>query len=265
MPSIITKKLAFNSAEQFKESFSEASPTIAYIALGNHVPYANESSPDSIVETVATEKDVWDKIIAAKRVTGSDVQLVIPRINWTANTKYKNYDDRVNFSDLFTSNTSLNVKPMYVFTSERKVYKCVSNNNSANSTVEPTGDYNTSNGNIGTADGYLWKYMFSVTPSNKFLTSDWIPAPISTSILDFGVDSTGVVDGEITKIVVENKGENYRQASNIKVDTYSSGQTSLKLTNTALTIEIFSIPTLTNLKNMLISGAGIPVSLCMVK
>ena len=260
MPSIVTKKIAFNSAEQFKESFSEASPTIAYISLGNHVPYANESSPDSIVETVATEKTVWENMFAAKRVTGNDVQLVIPRYNWTANTKYKNYDDTTIFSELFTANTSQNVRPMYVFTSERKVYKCVSNNNSANSTVEPTGDYNTSNGNIGTADGYFWKYMFSVTPSNKFLTSDWIPIPTSTSALDFSVDSTGVVDGEITKIVITNTGQNYRQAANIKVDAYASGQTNVKLTNTSLVLEIFSIPTLANLKNMTISGAGIPLA-----
>lgn len=260
MASIVTKKIALNSAEQFKESFSEPSPTIGYIGIGNHVPYANEASPDSIVETVASEKLVWDNMFAAKRITGNDVQLVIPRFNWTANTRYRNYDDTINFSDLFISNTSQNLRPMYVITSERNVYKCVSNNNSANSTVEPTGDFNTSNGNIGTADGYFWKYMFRVTPSNKFLTPEWIPVPTSTSALDFGVDSTGVVDGEITNIIITSSGENYRQASNIKVDTYSSGQTSLKLTNTSLVLEIFSIPTLSNLKNMTISGAGIPLS-----
>ena len=259
MPSIVTKHTAFNSAEQFKESFSESSPTIAYISIGNHIEYANESSPDPIVETVATEKTVWDNMIAAKRVTGNDVQLVIPRYNWTANTKYKNYDDTAEFSNLFTANVSQNVRPMYVITSERNVYKCVSNNNSANSTSEPTGDFNTSNGNIGTADGYFWKYMFNITPSNKFLTSEWIPVPTSTSALDFSVNPTGVVDGEVTNIVVLNSGQNYRQASNIKVDTYSSGQTSLKLTNTALTLEIFSVPTLANLKNMIIAGTGIPI------
>ena len=260
MPSIATKKIAFNSAEQFKESFSEASPTVAYICLGNHVPYANESSPDSIVETTLTEKQVWDNMFAAKRITGNDVQLVIPRYNWTANTKYKAFDDRVQFSSLFTENTAQNVRPIYVYTSERNVYKCLSNNNSANSTTEPTGDFNTSNGNIGTADGYLWKYMFSVTPSNKFLTKEWIPAPTSTEALDFGVDATGVVDGELTAIIVTDKGLNYRQASNIKVDAYASGQTVLKLTNTSLVLEIFSIPTLANLQNMIISGTGIPIS-----
>ena len=53
MAAITNKKLSFNTAEQFKESFSEANPTIAYVFVGNHVPYANEASPDSIVDTVS--------------------------------------------------------------------------------------------------------------------------------------------------------------------------------------------------------------------
>jgi len=258
MPSIITKKLAFNTAEQFKESFSEDSPTIAYVCLGNHTEYANEASPAAIVETVSTDRLVWDNIFAGKRITGNDVQLVIPRYNWSSNSKYRAFDDTIEFSDLFKSNSSQNLNPIYVITSTRNVYKCVSNNNSALSTVEPTGDYVTSNGNIATADGYIWKYMFNVTPFNKFLTPEWIPAPTNTSALDYNVDPLNVVDGELTSIIVTNRGTNYRQASNIKVNGFTSGQTTVKLSNTALVLEIFSIPSISNLTNMLISGSGIP-------
>jgi len=257
MSSVIFKKLPFNNAEQFKESFSEANtPTIAYVFIGNHIAYANESSPDSIVDTIASEKSIWDNMFAAKRVTGNDAQLVIPRVNWTANTKYRAYDDTIEVQQLFTTNTSQNLKPMYVFTTARNVYKCLSNNASANSTVEPTGDYATSNGNIATADGYIWKYMFNVTPSNKFLTNEYVPAPTSVEALDFNLNSSGVVDGELTSIIVTSSGQNYRQASNIRLNGFTSGQTVLKVTNTALTLEIFSIPSLANLSNMSISGTG---------
>ncbi len=258
MPSISTKKLSFHNAEQFKEGFFEANtPTVAYVFIGNHVPYANEASPDPIVDTVSTEKSVWDNMFAAKKVTGNDVELVIPRVNWTANTKYRQYDDTIEISTLVSSNTSQNLKPIYVITSGRNVYKCVSNSAGANSTVEPSGDYTTSNGNISTADGYLWKYMFNVKPSNKFLTDSWIPAPTSTSKLDYGVNSTGVVDGELTTIVVSANGTNYREASNIRVDGFGSSQTTITLSNTSLTLAIFGIPTLANLSNMAISGTGI--------
>jgi len=253
--------LRFNNTEQFKESFFEANtPTIAYVSIGNHIPYINEASPDSLVDTIASEKSVWDNIYAAKKVTGNDVELVIPRINWTANTKYRQYDDIIDAGSLLSANVSQNLKPMYVITSGLDVYKCVSNNASANSTVEPTGNYTTSNGNIGTADSYIWKYMYNVSPSNKYLTTSWIPAPTSTSALDYGVNVSGVVDGELSSITVINKGVNYRQASNIRVDGFTSGQTTIKLANTTLALAIFSIPVLSNLSNLSISGTGIPTN-----
>ena len=258
MPEISTKKLTYSKAAIWKKSIiqaSNASPVL-YIFIGNHVPYANEASPDSLVDTISTEKNTWDNIYAAKRVTGNDAELVIPKVTWTANTKYRQYDDTINIEDLLTSNTTQNLKPMYVITSARNVYKCLSNSASANSTVEPTGDYTTSNGNISTADGYVWKYMYNVKPSNKFLTDTWMPAPDTTDALDYGVSSTGVIDGELTSVVVTNNGSNYRQASNIRVDGFSTGQSTVTLSNTSLTLAIFSIPALANLANMSISGTG---------
>ena len=254
MPSTTTKQLSFNSAEQFKESFAEPDPTVGYVFIGNHVPYPNENTPPSIIESVADEKSAWDNMFAAKRVTGNDVELVIPRYNWAANVVYSQYDDVIPFSQLFETSNS---KPMYIITTARSVYKCISNNANSLSTIEPVGDFTTSNGNIATADGYIWKYMFNVKPSNKFLTSSWVPAPTSTDALDYGVSPTDVVDGELTQIVVTNKGQNYRQASNIRVDAFASGANTIRLTNIANTLAIFSIPSLANLANMSISGAGI--------
>lgn len=246
MTSVTTKKIPYISAVQFKESFFEPAPEIGYVFVGNHLPYANESSPNSIVDSVNDEKLTWENIIAAKKITGNDVELVIPKLSWTANTKYKQYDDLIDLDDLLTGNNSLNVKPMYIFTSERNVYKCLSNNSSANSTVEPTGDYTSSNGNIATSDGYIWKYMFNVKPSNKFLASDWIPAPTSTSQLDYNINPIGVVNGELTTIVVENTGSGFYENNVAVIPIFSTGCTRLTLANT------------TNVAaNMSVSGTGI--------
>ena len=257
MTSFTSKKLPFFSAAQFKESLSESAPAINYVFIGNHIPYANEASPDIISDTVSAEKTVWDNMYAAKRITGNDVEHVIPRINWTGNTKFHQYDDTITISDLISSNSSQNLQPMYVITTDRNVYKCISNNSSANSTVEPTGTYTTSNGNIGTSDGFIWKYMYNVTPSNKFLTTSWIPAPTSTDALDYGVNSSGVVAGELSNILIVNNGLNYRSVSNVRVNAFSSSQTKLMLANTSLILNLFNIPTLANLTNLSISGTGI--------
>ena len=244
-----SKKLALSNAEKFKNSFSETSPSIQYIFLGGHTPYANESSPSSIVETISAEKLVWDNMFAAKRVTANDVEHVIPRINWTANTKYRHYDDTIRLTDLITANVTQNLKPMYVITSARDVYKCLSNNASANSTVEPTGDYTTSNGVISTADSYIWKYMFNVRSSNKFLTNDWIPTPTrsdtASTLTDYNLDDTGVVDGELTTVTISTGGTGYYH-NIVTVTAFGSGCTTLTLANT------------TNVAaNMSVSGTGI--------
>lgn len=244
-----SEKLALDNAEKFKSSFSDNSPAIQYIFIGNHTPYANESSPNSIAETIASEKSVWDAMFAAKRVTANDVEFVIPRVNWTANTKYRGYDDTILLTDLISANTQQNLKPFYVITSDRNVYKCLSNNASANSTVEPIGDYTTSNGTIATADGYIWKYMYNIRPSNKFLDANWIPVPTRSATAstetDYNLDSTGVVEGELTTVIVTNGGTGYRN-SVVTVNSFLTGCTILTLANT------------TNVAaNMSVSGTGL--------
>jgi len=246
MSAYTSKKLAFNNAEQFKESFYEPEPaTLGYIFLANHVSWPNEDAPPEATDTVYNEKTIWDNIYAGKRITGNDVELVIPRINWTANTNYQQYDDLALLSTMVTSNTTTGVGPIYVMNSERNVYMCLSNNVSANSTIEPTGKNISANGIIQTSDSYLWKYLYNIRPSNKFLTNNWIPAPVSTSKLDYDTSASIPVDGELSTIVVTNAGSGYIH-SQISVSPFTTGCTILAVSNT------------TNLvANMAVSGTGL--------
>lgn len=253
---VTTLKTRFNNAEQFKEKFSEALPTISYVFIGNHLQYRNESVPDDINDSLQDEKNVWNNMIAGKKITGNDVELVVPRVNWTTQTKYKQFDDRSDYGTLLTGNTSLNLKPMYVITTERNVYKCLSNNNSGISSIEPTGDFATSNGVIDTGDGYRWKYLYNVKPGNKFLTEDWIPVPVGVSQLDYGMSQTGIVDGELTTIIVTDGGTNYTH-TNVFAALFNAGTNLITLANTTAVLSDFNIPTLANLTNMSVSGLGI--------
>lgn len=241
-----SKKLAFNNAEQFKESFYEPEPTtIGYVFLGNSIGYTNEDTPDTITDTVYNEKDVWQNMFAAKKVTGNDVELVLPRIEWTGDTKYREFDDTIQLSDLISSNTTQNLKPMYVMTTNRNVYICLSNNSSANSTVEPSGKNLSANGNIQTADGYLWKYLYNIKPTNKFLSNTWIPVPTSTAKLDYDTTPIIAVDGELNHLILTSGGNGYVH-SNIFVTPFTTGCTILSVANT------------TNLAaNMSVTGTGI--------
>ena len=262
-----TSKLqSLRSAEQYVDGFSGTSPEIQYIFIGNSIAYSNEASPPQIVESISENTNVDDSIIAGKRVLASDVNLVIPRVNWTADTKYRQFDDRVSIDDSISGVDSQNLKPMYVMTSDNNVYKCLSNNSnsagqSPDSTVEPTGDYTTSNGVIATADGYIWKYMYQVRSGNKFLNSSHIPVPtrnVNATETDttFNLDTTGVVEGELTTIVVTDGGTGYRNFSNVTVDAFEDGQTVIGLSstiidNTSLTAAGIAAA------NMSVSGTGI--------
>ena len=96
MSNYTSKKISFNTAEQFKESFFEPEPaTLGYIFLGNHVAWPDEGSPPTTLDTVSNEKSIWDNMYAGKRITGSDVELVLPRVSWTGNTKYRQFDDTI--------------------------------------------------------------------------------------------------------------------------------------------------------------------------
>ena len=246
MSAYTSKKLAFNNAEQFKESFFEPEPaTIGYIFLANHVAWDNEDAPPTIADTVSNEKDFWNNMFAAKKISGNDVELVVPKITWTANTKYRQYDDTVALDTLVTENTASGFEPMYVMNSERNVYLCLCNDVSSNSTIEPTGKNLSANGIVQTADNHLWKYLYNVRASNKFLSNNWIPAPVTTAKLDYDTSSFITVEGELAKIITTNIGSGYIH-STITVSSFTSGCTILTLANT------------TNVAaNMAVSGIGI--------
>jgi hypothetical protein len=201
MTTLSTRRLGYNDAVQFAEGFSEPAATVGYVVLGKNIPWDATDTPPAILDTDNIVYDVYESMIGAKKVTGNDVYLVIPRFNWTANTVYAAYDDR---SDGLYSSINRN----YVYSATGAVYRCIDNNNGIASTVEPTGDYTINSGFIQMADGYIWKYMYAIPPSNKFITEDWIPVPTAQFNSYYG-SSNNIVEGAISRIKIESGGTGY--------------------------------------------------------
>jgi len=258
MSSYTSKKLAFHNAEQFKEAFAEPEPsTVGYVFIGNHLSWPNEDAPPVPKDTVSQEKSVWDNMYAGKKITGNEVQLVVEKLLWTTNTKYRQFDDTIELEELVTANTEQNLKPIYVMNSENNVYLCICNNVSSLSTIEPTGKNISANGNIQTSDGYFWKYLYNVKPSNKYLTDEWMPAPTSTSKLDYDTSPAIAVDGELLKIVMTNRGSGYVH-SNVTVLPFETGCTVLSVVSTTDNVSANIATAVASIQNMSISGTGIP-------
>jgi hypothetical protein len=104
----------------------------------------------------------------------------------------------------------------FIMTSSRQVFKCLFNNNGAQSTVEPQIDVGGSlptNPYIETADGYKWKYMYTLAVGEveKFSENygpSWLPVKIDPVV------SGSAVDGRIDIIKLINGGTGYLSGGN---------------------------------------------------
>lgn len=229
----VSTRLKTFASKRFRDTFANRSNTeVGFIFIGRSLEYANVEVIDTITDTYKDEKTIWDNMIVAKQIEPGDVELVIPRYNWEANVVYKQYDDMSYISDMAEPDLQNNIKSFYVINSEGNVYKCLSNNASANSTVEPTGNYTSSNGYITTSDDYVWKYMYNIEASNRFLTDNWMPVPFNIPMEyspEYGMDFNSLIDGAINLIVVDNGGSGYYHKTHSY--NYSNGQNYLVTTD----------------------------------
>ena len=223
MPAIITNKFRIHNQEQFVESFTESAANVYYMGIGRSQAWTTstrgdsrtqyegtDASPLTPIDSVSQEFHTFDDLLAAKRVTSSDVSVVIPRRNWATGTVYDYY--RHDYGHYVTGSTSSIVTAdsgatalydatFYVLNSNNNVYKCLDNNSGANSTVEPTG---TSTSVLSTADGYKWKYMYSLSAAQQtnFLSTDFMA--VATNATVAAANTAGAID--IVKIKTAGSG-----------------------------------------------------------
>ncbi len=248
----ISKKIRSKTAKDFKDSFTISQPRkVGYVFIGK-----TTNTQEPLIDTVKNDKEVWDRMIAAKKISPGDVEFVIPRQDWISGTYYKQYDDTAT-ADFLLSPSTINGNtylPMYVINSEGNVYKCICNDVGTQSLIEPTGNYSENDGFIQTEDGLLWKYMYTIRESNKFLTYNWMPVPHAdvrnVTISDYDLSANNVIEGSLNKIVVINRGTGYSHTT-LNVATFSSDA------NTITIIDPINLPT-SNIKiNMEVFGTGI--------
>jgi hypothetical protein len=218
MASIVTNKFRIHNAQSFVEGFDEASNTTIYLTIGRNKAFPDDNSPPTPVNSTANvEYTPWREAYGAKRVNASDTTHAIPRNNWTSGTVYTQYDD---------TNTTLFDNAFFVITEDYNVYKCLFNSGGAASTTKPTG---VSTSKFTTADGYIWKYMYTVSTARalKFVTNDYIPVQTLTS--DGGEDQWDVqaaaVDGGIDVVVVTSGGSGYASAPSVTITGDGTGAT----------------------------------------
>lgn len=233
MPGLVTRYFHHHNAEQFFEAFDEASPSKLFLFVAKVTSFDDDNDPPTPLESVAnTDFDYWRSMIAAKKLLTNDVSYVTPRYDWANNTVYGEYDSTS--TTLFDAPASSN--SYYVYTDDRNVYKCLYNNKGGSSTVKPTG---TSTNNLRTSDGYIWKYMYTVSSadSTKFATADYIPVQTLTAnngSAQWTVQQA-VSNGSIEVIDIKTPGSGYQSTNGTFVAV--SSNTSMRLANSASAID----------------------------
>ena len=231
MPAIITDQYRILNAETFIDSFVGigttgnnnyytflAHPNPKNIEVKNY-GFANWGNPvPNPVDSFSQENFYYDSMLFLKKVTSDDVRRVVPRINWQTGTIYdmyrNNYSGKNDYIDENlthqTKSTNLYSSNYYVVTSEFRVYICINNGsdpdnpNGQKSTTEPT-HTNTAPQPSGGTDNYIWKYLFSVSPSDivKFTTSKYIPLPKKWGDSTTENIKNAAVDGEIQTVILK--------------------------------------------------------------
>jgi hypothetical protein len=251
MPSLITTNFSTLMSQQFVNLLDVNSNSYLpldrksynFVMLGKQTPWnAGVEVAPTPGQSTRDYNGYFDRAILAKRVSPEDVSFVVPRYNWTSGTVYSQYG-----CTLCPIGTSF-----YVLNSKDQVFKCLDNNNLSTSTDEPQlilSSTSLEEPYFITADGYKWKYLYTLNSSQKqkFLTQEWMPvtynrfvraAAVNRSIDIVRITNSGnnyvdgatqdiitvvgdgtsaalranVVGGQITDIIIQNRGQDYTKA-----------------------------------------------------
>jgi hypothetical protein len=210
-----------------------------YAVLGRQLPWnAGVEVPPTPGLTDDDLNGYHKRAIFSKLMTYENSSLVVQRNNWTANTAYNTYESNTNF---------------YVVNTKDQVFKCLSNVSVGTaSTDEPELTLATTSLEepyLQTADGYKWKYLYTISSvqKQKFMDGNWMPVTFNKfvraaaqslsidivevtnsgnnytdgatqDIITLTGDGTGavlranVVSGQVKNIVIQDRGTGYTNA-----------------------------------------------------
>ena len=182
MAAIVSNNFRSLNAKGFIEDVRSEQSNI-YVGVGKTTAW-QDSSPslqdftDSQaplpVDTIDDVNEARANMIGLKLLKDNEVSHVVPRYDWTAGTVYTPWDS----DDPNIYENSEN--PFYVLTKDFKVYKCLDRlSSTAIASDVPT---KVQAAPFETADGYKWKYMYTIiaTDSEKFLTRSYMPVKTLT-------------------------------------------------------------------------------------
>jgi hypothetical protein len=213
MVAIITDKFKREVLDNLYNNVVDSANTY-YIGIGRSQDW---NVSDTVPNPANTEKAVRDfRLNLQAMKQGEDVSYVVPRYNWSSGTIYSGYDDNI---------SGYPTNAYYVLTDENGVFICLQQGRNSSgaavaSTVKPTGTTV-----VETADGYVWKYLYTITAlrATKFVSANYIPVQFidsaGPSAPAFEIDQKAVQDaadsGQVLAVKIINGGTGYTSAPTV--------------------------------------------------
>lgn len=231
MAAIITDQLRILNAKNFVASATTSSNSYySFVGLPNALDYSStwDINPPSPKDSFEQESDYWDTMIALKKLKESDINLVVRKVTWQSGITYDMYRHDISRTNISkpSQSTSLYYANYYIINSEYKVYICLQNGTDPEhpegrpSLDEPnfTDLEPKSAGDSG--DGYIWKYLYTIKPSEiiKFDTTNFIPVPKNwdTSSESSAIRTNAASTNNQLKIItIKNRGSSLGQPNQI--------------------------------------------------
>ena len=179
------------------EQLNTLRPESHYYIMASSIDKAN-----NILNTQKEKRAFSNRIVFGNKITDADVRYMFYKNNWESGIIYDDFDD---MEDVTVSNTVVTVPDVE---GNYTVFKCIENNYDSPSTITPVfgGIVSSSDEFIVTADGYVWKYMFSITANDAMIyqTSDSLPLPYpaygDTNVIAYAQDTVSQILIESTPV-----------------------------------------------------------------
>ena len=191
MAAIITDQLRILNARNYVAGVQSTSNSYyAFIGLPNASDYQSnwDQDPPAPRDSFSQFEDNWDTMMAMKKINPGDITQVVKKNVWTSGITYDMYRNDITRDnpsqpsgsfDLYSAN-------YFVINSDYRMYACLFNNalpennyQGGPSLDEPTFTDLEPRSAGSSGDGYIWKYLYSIPPSQaiKFDSTNYIPVP----------------------------------------------------------------------------------------
>lgn len=217
MPAIITDRFKKEVLLNLQADIDSAANNY-YVAIARPIDWDSDDTAPTPLNNIRTIRDAQYNMISVKNVEAHS--FVIPRYTWSLGAIYQGYND---------NSLGHPTNSFYVVTDENGVYVCLeagknAQGQSVTSTVKPTGTLTTA---FETADGYVWKFLYSVGAlrASQFLSANFMPVtkfgPFDSDDPADHVEQVGVQNaaspGEIVGYQVTGGGTGYTTVPTVTI------------------------------------------------